>query len=414
MGLAKRMWEEQESRGFGHVDGSLCAPHLRDPYLTGTLLPKRTTGECLICHETNNLQIDADDLAVELMEIATGGMSPPNDWREPVHETADLLWENFGTLFDEDPVEYFEHISDADRVHEWALPFLEALWDEDAAVSSPSSKWLAFREMVQYRSRFAFLTTAKSDLGLEDGVEAAEFVTYLTHLMEVYGNRLIQVLPAGAAFHRARMIHSPNDADAMSTALKIGPAPRDHAAANRMSPAGISMLYAAEDHETAISEIAVHDRDHRNYALVGRLASLRDLRILDLFDVDAPSIFDRSRWAERTDKQFLIQFAQDIAKPIDLDGREHREYSPTQVLTEVIRWTTEPRVDGIRYRSAQNGKPTLVMFFEEGSVVDLPTDDAGAAFGVCAGDFTVHKVTRQVSVRRMRRFVVPEGYWAEA
>ena len=57
---------------------------------------------------------------------------------------------------------------------------------------------------------------------------------------------------------------------------------------------------------------------------------------------ELPSLFEDV--AQRYDTVlFLRRFAEDIVLPIELDGREHIEYVPTQVFTEYLRyvpWTS--------------------------------------------------------------------------
>jgi hypothetical protein len=47
-----------------------------------------------------------------------------------------------------------------------------------------------------------------------------------------------------------------------------------------------------------------------------------------------PSLFDEQRRHLRAGLSFLHDFAADLAKPIEKDGREHIEYVPTQIVTE--------------------------------------------------------------------------------
>lgn len=189
-----------------------------------------------------------------------------------------------------------------------------------------------------------------------------------------------------------------SDVERLSCARELGPAPGNLAAVSRMSPAGISMFYASEDRDTAVAEIGAHDEAQRDFAVVGAFKSLHELRILDLFDVEAPSIFDRQRRSERSDMMFLREFAADITRPIRLDGRQHREYSPTQVLTELIRWSEAPLVDGIRLKSAQDSRPTYVLFFGPDSVTDDVVERPTALFALDSGDIEVVQLRRVIEV----------------
>jgi RES domain len=59
------------------------------------------------------------------------------------------------------------------------------------------------------------------------------------------------------------------------------------------------------------------------------------------------------------------------------DGRQHIEYTPTQVLTEYLRWMPENRIDGIARPSAQTGEKTHVLFFDSKAFADADRDPPG-------------------------------------
>ena len=181
---------------------------------------------------------------------------------------------------------------------------------------------------------------------------------------------LIDELEPGAVFYRGRLMDYP-------TSLEVvhGPAASaaGEGAANRMSPAGIPMFYASADPQTAIAEIAGHGP--QPYALVGAFRSTTRLRLLDLTRTPAvPSYFDEARHAELGLARFLGLFVRSITQPVIPDGRQHIEYTPTQVLTEYFRWMPENRIDGIALPSAQTGEKTYVLYFdsEAFAVADRP------------------------------------------
>ncbi|MFB9929976.1 RES domain-containing protein [Amycolatopsis halotolerans] len=100
------------------------------------------------------------------------------------------------------------------------------------------------------------------------------------------------------------------------------------------------------------------------YAILGEFETARDLTLLDLTQLPRiPSLYTESgRTPERYDLTFLRQFARDLAQPIALDGREHTEYVPTQVITEYLRFVSTTKVDGILYPSAQTDGVCCVFF----------------------------------------------------
>ena len=58
-----------------------------------------------------------------------------------------------------------------------------------------------------------------------------------------------------------------------------------------------------------------------------------------------PSVFDPEQRKYYYELVFLHEFAQDLSAPVVLDGREHIEYVPTQVITEYMRWLPVLAID---------------------------------------------------------------------
>lgn len=174
---------------------------------------------------------------------------------------------------------------------------------------------------------------------------------------------LVKSLPAGTPLYRGRQCEVPSSI--RRNATDLGPAPRGEAAANRMSPAGISYFYASGDAQTAVAEIAGHGVEP--FAVIGQFTTTRHLRILDL--TERPSLispFDLERREHARMARFLTSFVSNVTVPVIPDGRQHVEYAPTQILTEFLRWVPEPKLDGIALPSAQTGNKTYVLFFDGG------------------------------------------------
>ena len=123
---------------------------------------------------------------------------------------------------------------------------------------------------------------------------------------------LVQDFPADRSVYRAR--YCKNDQD-LRTPEELGPPPPERAVvANRMSPPGIVMFYAALDSETALAETATAPGRFS----VGEFAVRRSLRLLDLTNVPAvPGFFDSipdSQPWDRHDAQFFSQLVQDLTR----------------------------------------------------------------------------------------------------
>lgn len=130
-----------------------------------------------------------------------------------------------------------------------------------------------------------------------------------------------------------------------------------------MNAAGISVLYAAFDPETAATETF----GGHAYAAVAELTVVEPLTVVDLTKIPALSIFDLSVAPRDYEHgRFLQDFAADIAKPIVRDDRIHYEYVPTQYLTEYLHWQLgggHLGVDGIVFASARRPAGRNVVLF---------------------------------------------------
>jgi len=169
----------------------------------------------------------------------------------------------------------------------------------------------------------------------------------------------------------------------LKTVLQLGPPPTDAAKQNRMSPAGIVMMYVSEDAGTALAEIV----DREGIYAVGEFVIERDAIILDLAELpETPSIFyevpDSMEYDPRQHLIFLREVEEELSRPITRDDRVHVEYVPTQVVTEFLRTAATSHkgpIDGIRYRSARrSGGKSLVLFADQTSLVtpeDLRDDN---------------------------------------
>ena len=186
---------------------------------------------------------------------------------------------------------------------------------------------------------------------------------------------LVQTFPAGSTLYRARCFEGDRF---LRTPHELGPPPPEYAVvANRMSPPGIVMFYAALDSETALLKTATG----AGRFAVGEFRVLRPLRLLDLTNLPpVPGFFasipDTQPWG-RPDARFFHELVRDFARPIDRDDRVHVAYIPTQVVTEYCRlafhdeYDTEP-LDGIVFPSARNaGRPAVVLFADRSAVVGI-------------------------------------------
>jgi HEPN/RES N-terminal domain 1/RES domain len=234
-------------------------------------------------------------------------------------------------------------------------------WNEDPSMPRPDvylrDAWDNFREKVKHETRFVFLSIPEQSSSDPDEFTTSETLAKLVEIAQSRG--ALTDIPAGRIFYRGRMVDKPESAG--YDASTLGSPPPMIASANRMSPAGISMFYGCNDIPTVVAEIGSHTA--KSFAVIGAFETTRPLQMLDLTALSrAPNHFDPQQREHYYELLFLHEFTRDLIEPIVLDGREHIEYVPTQVVTEYTRWLPAVAIDGILFTSAQNGGTSCVIF----------------------------------------------------
>lgn len=238
--------------------------------------------------------------------------------------------------------------------------------------------WAAFSQLVKHHTRFLFFRRPPRLLVSHDEIQPGQMLDELGSLVNELG--LVSTIPAGTTLYRVRQHKAsvrPHDL------ASLGPPPEECARyANRMSPAGISMLYASFDPLTAAAETLNRHKLTLAMVTTAEIQTTRQIRVLDLTRLPPiPNVFDPT---VSRDKRHLIafihSFTADLTKPVTPDGREHIEYVPSQVVTEYFRFRfrteARQRVKGIEYPSAvRPGSASLVLFI--GAKECAPVDVLG-------------------------------------
>lgn len=155
------------------------------------------------------------------------------------------------------------------------------------------------------------------------------------------------------------------------------------------------MFYGALDPVTAAAEVY----RPQGKAAVATFRTLRDLDVVDLAGFPGVSQFD-----DATDPRlvylarFVSGFTQEISKPILHDDRIHREYVPTQVVIEYLRYQLLPDgtgIDGVLYPSAVTGETNLVLFVTQSGCLsdsEIPEDSSREEPQVLEGESGSYRV----------------------
>ena len=239
-----------------------------------------------------------------------------------------------------------------------------------------ASGWRSFKKAVKHKRRYTFWSMGDEtgeDEWHPDYCAVGKTLDEITASIRDTG--LIKQIQLGTPIWRVR-IHKNKDKlikDSDFTSPPIEKAIQS----NRMSPAGVPMLYGAEDFDTAYQETVDPGRIKGKIITGGCFKTTTPLHVLDLVDIpEVPSFFNKEAADISDDLIFLRNFVDELSEPIERDGREHIEYVPTQVFTEYVRWQMKINdgqpIDGIRYRSSKNGKSCYVLFCEQDECVDEP------------------------------------------
>ncbi|HEY0939246.1 MAG TPA: RES domain-containing protein [Steroidobacter sp.] len=249
----------------------------------------------------------------------------------------------------------------------------ESQYEEiDADATELYQDWLYFQKTLKTETRLFNSAAAAVLHSIFDGLDG--------HATRKGGKVVVNAGPGEklSALYRSRVFQS--DAK-LEEALKrpdlgLGPPPAKVATAGRMNARGIAVFYGATHSDVAISETRppVGSR-----VLVARFEIIRPLKLLDLVALRSifvkGSIFDPLHLARLKKAAFLATLGDQATKPVMPDD-EPFEYLVTQAIADYLANLDDPKLDGIIYRSVQNGKTknNVVLFHKASSVkpLDIP------------------------------------------
>jgi hypothetical protein len=383
----KELYMQQMEQGWQGVgDKHVCPNCINDYAIQDFIRDNAVAQVCSYCgreedepiaaHMDEVIPFIADGINSEYEDPANsvGYESAEGGYLLPTMDGDDLIGE---VGLDDSQEDVFEDLCDAFRGQLWVHqdPY------GDLQCDALRYNWDAFAKLVKHRTRFVFFRlTTEGKMSWEP--EPHEILDSLHSIVMEVG--LVKTLPAETKFLRAHL-HEP--AETLAGAARLGSPPPPLASHSRMSPAGIPMLYVADDAMTAAAEVTfVHPT--RTQITIAEFTNLRPLRILDLNAIPrVPSLFDQQNRHQRMPLIFLHDFADEISKPIS-DAAKSYEYVPTQVMTEYFRhlfhMPTErsphqmPPLDGLAFRSSRNGGGiNYTLFLDQESCADNAAE-AGA------------------------------------
>ncbi|MCX5252800.1 RES family NAD+ phosphorylase [Streptomyces canus] len=361
-------------------DRALCFAHIQDRYLDKELRGAAFDGRCAFCpaDARGPVQVVLVGRLADTVLFALSGYDCPAD--------APVEWphgDSHKALPDPQAVaEACDPVLDTDVLKAVQDYIDQREWYGDPVAYVPRSS--AVRDSWAGLCR----TVAERDLDLPDtdpspGSDRDRLESLMGRIADIVRdeNLVIRIEP-GVKIWRGRM-RSDKTLPGYRAA-DIGSVPPERAAENRMSRAGVPLFYGSAAAGTAVVEISA--RDGRPFAAVAAFETTRPLRLLDLVDIpEPPSLFDRSQVARRDSLVFLRDFARDLSRPVFYDGRKHRDYRPTQYLTDHFRQSAEVNVEGIRFRSAHDGGVNYALFVDATQCLDPDAVDGQGTLRLIEG-----------------------------
>lgn len=208
---------------------------------------------------------------------------------------------------------------------------------------------------------------------------------------------VVTTLAAGSFLFRARLASSTAEARkfALNPAEALGAPPRERAANNRMSAAGIPLLYVSSDPDTCIAEIRPSIGDT---VAVGRFETTATLDFFDFTALNRElqhgrlSLFDSRHEKKSHHRRLLTYLHEEIARPVRSGDTD---YVMTQALAEFIRYSKLGKFDGIAFQSVQRAGGINYVLFDKSEPATMLAPQWRPTFDVKieSANVSVHTVT---------------------
>lgn len=403
MGMAKDMQMAEDEQGWSYSDKQVCERCVDDSSLAGAVAAAADENEvCDFCGDKGaaslDVLLDAFVAGVSLEYTDANSALVPWEGREGGYQARTYdRWDLVG-LFPE----AFRADGLAEAVAESLNDILWASRDwawrgRDVVLSDA---WAAFSDQVKFRTRYVIWLleddASRRDARYTGEIAVGDVLHDIGRLLDELD--MLTVLPAGSRLWRAQL-HSTHALEPAPNASRLGTSPREHAKQpNRMSPAGIPMFYGALDRQTALDEVARHNRDNEPYATMGAFALSSPITVVDLARLpEPPTIFHPTLGSRRREIAFLHEFVKEMSAPV-APGDEVIAYVPTQVVTEfflrVLRPASRATITGLAYASAVHaGGRSVVIDIPQENCLEATTPTAGHEPALVLDPATVQRMS---------------------
>lgn len=279
-------------------------------------------------------------------------------------DTYDFVEDIIGSYDGTDSGDLTETIRDSIRDTHWCRKNYYGVQPEETRLF----RWRGFARIVKHKTRYFFGDSVIEKEPSEQ--DETNVLGFLKDLKDIIERELLWNMRPRTLIFRARIDKIKHDS------IQALGAPPCHKAcfSNRMTPAGISMLYGTLDAQTAIAEVGKGEAD--KILSLASIQLLPETQVVDFTRIPpAPDFFDLDKSSRRYLCQFLMSFVRELNTSIEKDGREHIEYVPTQVLTEYLKTTL--LVDGMIFPSAIKPGGKCVVLWSKDFVPDWQGNSTG-------------------------------------
>lgn len=366
--MSSTMKEDDELSYYGLVPGpekKVCSAHVIEFAVRSYVKKKGTKGKCDYCNKIKNV-VSLKHLMKFLMDPIVYFYDDPT-FIKPFGSDAGYYLANYSNAWEILQNEFHLEINNTDLLGDMESWIdIEQKWADEKALLNDGqyarqATWAYFCYLVKHQVRYLF-----QDYNTNIQTKTRKSLKPLVILREVEKMirkyRMISIIPAGSQVFRCRQHLSE---EIISRPFQMYAPDIEHCRyPNRMSPAGISMLYCAFDVTTSLNETLDMKLDDSSFTTVS-FTLKEDTPVIDLSNLPPlPSRFDAKNRRRLEDVTFLQSFVHDLCKPIARDGKEHIDYVPTQIVTEYFRYMFKPKIDGIIYPSTKSkGNNSMVLFY---------------------------------------------------
>lgn len=220
-------------------------------------------------------------------------------------------------------------------------------------------EWHEISKEVKHARRF---TNTKAIRFYEDLIAACMFNVEKD---DIKFNSALTKIGKGASFFRGRFAKDVSHIETIKSAPQneLGAPPENLAASSRMSPSGISFMYTAGDHETAIAELRPYASD---VIAIGEFISTKELNFFDFtlleeVRIKRANILENPKDSKFIQNRYLLnELHKFVSKPV---RPTEITYVDLQIFSETIRNYNNGMFDGIIFKSSQrSGGLNYVIF----------------------------------------------------